>query len=126
MQISYMYSTNTAKTIQILKNPKLNLQQQQLFTLHHQTDSRAWTHCRCSLASEWQSCRQSKSCTVFVSSLLLYWLAGSADSQTNNCPLGFPGLVLDRYIRRQSLQTNTNTGLLLNINLQLVMIDMGL
>lgn len=100
------------KTIQLIRSKcQSNLQQLQLLTLHHQTVSRVWT--RCSLSSEWQSCRQSQSCTVFISSLLFMqtalilagWLAGSADSQPNTSALRLPGLLLDRYIRAQTRQT---------------------
>lgn len=54
------------KYFDIKSQTESNLQQLQLLALHHQTVSRVWT--RCSLSSEWKSCRQS--CAVSISSPL--------------------------------------------------------
>lgn len=59
-----------SKYFKIKHQTESNLQQQQLLALHHQTVSTVWTRPRCSFCSEQQSCRQSQSCTVSVSSLL--------------------------------------------------------
>lgn len=94
-------------------------------TIKNQTESNlqlqtAWTRPRCSLSAERQSCRQSQSCTASVSSPAPHANSsytgrlGAPDSQHSTCALGLPGLLSDRYIRRDQtpiLALSENTGL---------------
>lgn len=97
-------SQNTAQTIKNQTESNLQLQT-------------AWTRPRCSLSAERQSCRQSQSCTVSVSSPAPHanssytgWL-GAPDSQHSTCALVTPRTPLRPIYQTPILPLYENTGL---------------